>query len=173
MPKILLVNNVADAANFEKSSAPDGNPVSANRAELGTPEFSLRKKVGVRAPISAAPVSGESMDEKNSSRNETRVILSKSRSLPALESATRVFSGKLPAIPEVQKRKSPFESKQYASEERYRRDLLVLASYNAAGLHRSRSQQLFESPEKKAKQALSEAKSIESKIHNRVSYLAK
>lgn len=48
----------------------------------------------------------------------------------------------------------------------------MLASYNAAGLLSRRSLPPLESPERKAKRALTEARTIESKIHSRVQYLA-
>ena len=47
----------------------------------------------------------------------------------------------------------------------------MLASYNAAGLLSRRSLPALESPERKAKRALTEAKTIEGKIHSRVQYL--
>jgi hypothetical protein len=73
----------------------------------------------------------------------------------------------LPAIPEV-RNKPILSARNYDSEEKYRRDLLVLASYNAAGLLSKVSLPYLESPERQAKRALEEAKAVEGKIHSRV-----
>ena len=92
----------------------------------------------------------------------------RNNSLPVLKSRVQQLSfGRLPAIPEVSK--TPRH--RYDKESEYRRDLLILASYNAAGLLEGQRKSAWESPEVKAKRALSEAKDVEGKIHSRVQYL--
>jgi len=59
----------------------------------------------------------------------------------------------LPVIPEI-KNKPLLSARNYDSESKYRRDLLVFASYNAAGLLSKLSLPMLESPERKAKRAL-------------------
>ena len=76
----------------------------------------------------------------------------------------------LPAIPEI-RNKPLLSARNYDSEKKYRRDLLVFASYNAAGLLSKLSLPMPESPERKARRALEEARAVENKIHSRVQYL--
>lgn len=78
---------------------------------------------------SAGPVSGTNIDD-------LKVMLKKNPSMPTLSVSRKISYGMLPAIPEVN---GPRSLRQYQSESKYRKDLLLFASYNAAGLLRDRS----------------------------------
>lgn len=119
----------------------------SKRSGRGTPEFKLNRftelmtkdqENALLTPMlssleagnsSAGPVSGTNVDD-------LKVMLKKNPSMPTLSVSRKISYGMLPAIPEVN---GPRSLRQYQSESKYRKDLLLFASYNAAGLLRDRS----------------------------------